>query len=181
MTATARPTDATLAAVPRPAAPGDPAPRAAVVLDHEAAFLRRRVLTAEDGTRLALDLPRATALAPGTRLVTEAGHYEVRAAQEPLMAVAAADARTLARLAWHVGNRHVPCRIEADRLVLRDDHVLSAMLEGLGATVSRMTGPFHPEGGAYGTGRVAGHSHGPHDHGGHDHGVHDHGGHHADG
>jgi urease accessory protein len=92
---------------------------------------------------------------------------EVAAADEALVEVRG----DLARLAWHIGNRHTPCQIDADRLVIRQDHVLEAMLAGLGAALDRVTGPFLPEGGAYGLGRPMGHDHGhvhDHDHG-HDH------------
>ena len=70
---------------------------------------------------------------------------------------------SLARLAWHIGNRHTPCQIGPDCLVIRQDHVLEAMLAKLGADVTHDTRPFTPEGGAYGMGRTMGHSHG-HDH-----------------
>jgi urease accessory protein len=65
----------------------------------------------------------------------------------------------LTRLAWHIGNRHTPCQIEADHLVIRADHVLAAMLTGLGASVTPAKAPFTPEGGAYGHGRTMGHEH----------------------
>ena len=67
----------------------------------------------------------------------------------------------LHRLAWHIGNRHTPCQIEPTRLLIRRDHVLEAMLAQLGAKVAYVTEAFKPEGGAYGTGRTMGHSHGP--------------------
>jgi urease accessory protein len=63
------------------------------------------------------------------------------------------------RLAWHIGNRHTPCQIEAHRLVIRADHVLADMLRGLGAEVTEATEAFTPEGGAYGLGRTMGHAH----------------------
>ena len=68
----------------------------------------------------------------------------VRAAVEPLLEVRG----DLARLAWHIGNRHAPARIEADRLLVRRDRVMAQMLEGLGAALAEIDGPFVPEGGA---------------------------------
>ena len=98
---------------------------------------------------------------------------EVIAAEEELMEVQG----DLHRYAWHIGNRHAPCQIEGDRLLIRRDHVLRAMLEWLGAVVKDVVEPFTPEGGAYGMGRVMGHAHGAapgHGHGpGHDHHHHD--------
>ena len=63
------------------------------------------------------------------------------------------------RLAWHIGNRHAPCQIEAQRLVIRKNHVMQEMLVQLGATLTPVTEPFTPEGGAYGHGRTHGHEH----------------------
>ena len=77
------------------------------------------------------------------------------------------------RLAWHLGNRHLPTEIQADRLLIRDDHVIVAMLQGLGAELRKVDAPFNPEGGAYGEhNRQPGHQHhhDDHDHGdGHHH------------
>jgi urease accessory protein len=104
--------------------------------------------------------------------VTEDGrHIRVVAKPEALMEVSAGDRGKLVRLAWHVGNRHLPTEIAGATLYLRHDHVIAAMLEQLGATVRFVNRPFNPEGGAYGHGRTHGHSHG-HDH--HDHGHHHH-------
>ena len=65
----------------------------------------------------------------------------------------------LVRIAWHIGNRHTPCQMTADHLLIREDRVLQAMLEQLGASVTAVTAPFTPEGGAYGHGRTHGHEH----------------------
>ena len=69
----------------------------------------------------------------------------------------------LPRLAWHIGNRHTPCQVDGDRLLIQNDPVIRHMLGQLGATVTEVTEPFTPEGGAYGHGRTMGHDHG-HDH-----------------
>ncbi len=136
-----------------------------VDLDYDARFLRRKRLTTVSGLSVLVDLPEAVSLDHGDGLLLKAGGViGVRAQAEPLLAVRGAN---LARLAWHIGNRHTPCQIESDRLLIREDHVLRHMLEGLGAAVETLTGPFRPEGGAYGHGRTMGHDHG-HSHG-HDH------------
>ena len=148
----------------RPPCAGDPPPVGVVELDSQDRWLRRRPLTANDGVRLMVDMSDARVLPDGERLVAEDGrHWEVRAAPEPLLSVAAPD---LARIAWHVGNRHAPCQIGPDRILVRDDPVMRRMLEGLGASVAPVVAPFEPEGGAYGHGRTHGHSHGHGD--GHD-------------
>ena len=70
----------------------------------------------------------------------------------------------LPRIAWHIGNRHTPCQIESDRLLIQRDHVIADMLRRIGAEVIEVIEPFTPEGGAYGHGRTHGHDH-SHSHG----------------
>ena len=60
---------------------------------------------------------------------------------------------------WHVGNRHTPCQINSDHLLIQADPVIGHMLEHLGAVVEPLTAPFNPEGGAYGHGRTHSHEH----------------------
>jgi urease accessory protein len=139
-------------------------PAARVTLGYDARFLRRKRLKTDTGDAFVVDLPETVSLNQGDCFVLEDGRFvEVAAAEEPVLVVTG----DLARLAWHVGNRHTPCQIEADRLLIRRDHVLEAMLRTLGATVAEAVEPFTPEGGAYGHGRTLGHDHGPghlHDH-----------------
>jgi urease accessory protein len=143
-----------------------------VALDYEGRFLRRRRLVTAAGAEILADLAEAVSLEDGDALEIETGALVgIVAAPEPLLEVRGA---SLARLAWHIGNRHTPCRIEENRLLIRADHVLAGMLRGLGADVVEVTAPFTPEGGAYGHGRVMGHDHGHGPGHGHDHG-HDHG------
>ena len=77
----------------------------------------------------------------------------VRAAPEAVLDITAADALALARIAWHLGNRHTPTQILPGCLRIRADHVLEHLLtDHLGAAVTATTAPFDPEGGAYGHG-----------------------------
>lgn len=136
------------------------APAATVTLDYDARFLRRKRLVTDQGDALLVDLPAMVSLEPGDALETDDGQrVEVRAADEPVVRVTGP---ALARLAWHIGNRHTPCQVAADHLVIRRDPVLEAMLTGLGAALQPVLAPFRPEGGAYGHGRTLGHDHGPH-------------------
>lgn len=131
-----------------------------VVLDYEARFLRRKSLTTASGATVLVDLAETVSLNEGDVLLAEDGtRIAVAAAAEPLVEVRAVPGG-LARLAWHVGNRHTPCEVAADHLLIRRDHVLEAMLTRLGATLRPLLAPFNPEGGAYGTGRTHGHHHG---------------------
>jgi urease accessory protein len=122
-----------------------------IALDAHERHRRRIVLTTERGTRFLLDLPEATALRDGDGLLLDDGAI-VRVAGRPeaLLEIAAANASELARLAWHIGNRHIDVQIAGDRLRIRRDHVIEDMLRGLGARVTAIEAPFEPEGGAYG-------------------------------
>ena len=127
----------------------------------------------EGGLVFLLDLAESAVLRHGDGLVLEDGRVvEVRAKPEPLLEVRGRDGHHLARLAWHLGNRHLPAAIEASRILIRPDHVIAAMLVGLGATVTAVEAPFDPEGGAYaagGNGHPGAHPHGA---GGHEHHPH---------
>lgn len=137
-----------------------------VRLDYDQRFLRRRRLDSVAGEAFFVDLAETTNLNHGDAFELEDGRLiAVVAAEEPLLEIHAPD---LTRLAWHIGNRHTPCQIEAGRLLIRRDHVLQDMVERLGGHVHLVIEPFRPEGGAYGHGRTLGHSHGPEDHS-HDH------------
>jgi urease accessory protein len=142
-----------------------------VVLDADERQRRRGTLTAENGTRFLLDLPHATMLREGDGLVLEGGAIVcVAGRHEPLLEIAAATPDQLARLAWHLGNRHTDVQIVGERLRIRRDHVLAEMLKGLGAVVTEIEAPFEPEAGAYDGGHGHSHGHGHHDgHGDHEH------------
>jgi len=128
-------------------------------------FRRRVRLDTDGGEEVLLDLERAVAMAGGDGLeLDDGGWIEVRAAAEPLLEIRAAEPTRFARLAWHLGNRHIPTEIAPDAIRIRPDHVLEAMLIGLGAVVAHVVLPFQPEGGAYGgQDHGGGHGHG-HDH-----------------
>ena len=132
-----------------------------VVLDADERHRRRIALTGERGTQFLLDLPHATALRDGDGLVLEDGAI-VRVAGKPeaLVEIAAASARELARLAWHIGNRHTDMQVMGEALRIRRDHVLEDMLCGLGARLTPIEAPFEPEHSAYGHGHHHDHGHG---------------------
>jgi urease accessory protein len=121
-----------------------------VTLDAQDRHRRRIVLTGERGTIFMLDLPRATALRDGDGLLLDDGAMvRVAGNPEPLVEIAAVDSHALARLAWHIGNRHVAVQVLGDRLRIRRDHVIEDMLRGLGAVLHPIEAPFDPEPGAY--------------------------------
>jgi len=174
-------------------------PADTVVLDFDDRHRRRMAMTGTRGLEFLLDLENAVALRGGDALVLEDGRLiEVVAAPEPLVEIRGTDPHHLVRVAWHLGNRHLPTQIMAKGLRIRRDHVIEAMVKGLGARVIEIEAPFDPEGGAYAGGghahaeshahatshadAHAGHDHSTHDHASHDHSshahAHDHGDHH---
>jgi urease accessory protein len=145
-----------------------------VVLDAQDRHRRRIVFVGEQGATYLLDLPRPAQLRDGDALQLEDGALvRVTGKAEPLVEISAANPPELARLAWHLGNRHTDVQIIGDRLRIRRDHVLEAMLAGLGAKLTLLDAPFDPEGGAHDAPKH-GHAHG------HDH-AHDHPHHHRHG
>src|SRR4029450_5967141 len=137
-----------------------------VVLDFDDRHRRRMAMTGTRGLEFLLDLENAVAPPRGhARLVG------VVAAAEPLVEIRGADPLHLVRVAWHLGNRHLPTQIMPKGLRIRRDHVIEAMVKGLGARIIEIEAPFDPEGGAY---AQAAHDHAAHDHGHHDHDDHHH-------
>jgi len=155
-----------------------------VVLDFDDRHRRRMAMTGTRGLEFLLDLENAVALRGGDALVLEDGRLvEVVAAPEPLLEIKGSDPHHLIRVAWHLGNRHLPTQIMPKGLRIRRDHVIEAMVKGLGARVVEIEAPFDPEGGAYAGGHDHGHEAHTHDQARHDHShdhgpAHDHGHHH---
>jgi urease accessory protein len=145
-------------------------PAGTITLDETARHRRRMKMVSDNGIEFLLDLAEARLLRHGDGLQLDDGRViEVRAAPEDLLEIRGRDARHLLSLAWQIGNRHLAAQILPDRILIRRDHVIRDMLEGLGATVADVSAPFDPEGGAYGD------AHGAHGHGhAHAHHHHDH-------
>jgi urease accessory protein len=147
----------------------------AVLLDFDHRSRRRMVLTTETGKVLLLDLPRAVHLRDGDALRLEDGALiAVRAANEDLIEIHAHGTAEMVRIAWHLGNRHLPTQLvpgeHGGTIRIRADHVIAQMVEGLGGHWRPVSAPFDPEGGAYGGPSTShGHSHG-HSHHEHAHG-----------
>jgi urease accessory protein len=132
-----------------------------LTLDSSDRHLRRKLMTTDQGVQIMVDLPEPVPL------VLEDGRtVRIVAAKEELYEVRPGSI-PLRHLAWHIGNRHLAAQIDEDRILIRRDHVIRAMLEGLGATVTEVIGQFQPVHGAYHShehGHGHGHEHGPHGH-----------------
>jgi urease accessory protein len=111
----------------------------------------------DDGRQVGILLPRGETLRDGDLLGSDDGRVvQVRAAAESLSVAVSDDALLLARACYHLGNRHVALQIDPHRLCWLHDHVLDAMVRGLGLDVCAELAPFEPEPGAYG---AHGHAH----------------------
>lgn len=121
-----------------------------VTLDYDGRHRRRVALAGDGGLAFLLDLPQVRVVRDGDGLLLEDGRVVlVRAAEEAVAEITCDTPEALVRIAWHLGNRHLPTQLLGGRLRIRDDHVIVAMAEGLGADVRRHRAPFDPEGGAY--------------------------------
>jgi urease accessory protein len=157
-----------------------------VTLDADDRQRRRIVLTGEQGTRVLLDFDRPVTLRDGDGLVLDDGAVVlVSGLPEPIAEIEVSSPRDFVRIAWHLGNRHTDVQIAGDRIRIRRDHVLEAMLRGLGAAVTTIEAPFDPQATVphghahdhgHGHDHMRGHHHDHHDrgHGHHHHHGHDH-------
>ncbi|MBI5910516.1 MAG: urease accessory protein UreE [Betaproteobacteria bacterium] len=129
-----------------------------VVLDAQDRHRRRIVFVGEHGATYLLDLPKPALLRNGDGLLLDDGSIvRVTGKLEPLIEICAASPREMARIAWHIGNRHTDMQLAGDKLRIRRDHVLEDMLHGLGAMLTFIEAPFDPESGAYQQGHAHGH------------------------
>lgn len=129
-----------------------------VLFDYDDRYRRRVLLRSENGADLLLDLPQAVRLRHGDGLLLDGGGVVlVRARPERLLEIHAHEEGALVRIAWHLGNRHLPVQLLDDRIRIRADHVIRDMVDGLGGHVEEIEAPFDPEAGAYAG--VGGHHH----------------------
>ncbi len=132
-----------------------------VLLDFDMRHRRRIALRTEAGAELLLHLAQAARLRDGDGLaLDQGGVVRVRARPEPLLEIHAHDAGALTRIAWHLGNRHLPVQLLGEWLRIRDDHVIADMVRQLGGHMRRVEAAFDPEAGAY----AGGHHHHDDDH-----------------
>jgi len=101
----------------------------------------------DSGEEIGMVMPRGEVLRGGDRVLASDGRvFEVVSAPERLLHI---EAPSLARIAYHLGNRHVPVQVGAGFLRIAEDHVLEDLLRRLGAKVTHIEAPFEPEAGAY--------------------------------
>lgn len=150
---------------------GEPADT--VVLEFDDRHRRRVTMEGVGGLTFLLDLPETVALRSGDAIKLQDGRLvEVMGAPEALIEITGKSPEHLLQLAWQLGNRHLPVQIAGQKLRIRQDHVIVAMVQGLGGKTRSIEAAFDPEGGAYLAAQAHGHDHGHHH--GHDHGHHHH-------
>ena len=121
-----------------------------ITLDSHQRHRRRIRMTSDSGFGFLLDLQKTTFLNHGDGLVLDDGRIvKVIAASEPLFKVTGQSHYHLLRLAGQLGNRHIPAQINDDHILIRQDIVIAAMVQGMRGHVEMIKAPFTPEGGAY--------------------------------
>lgn len=134
-----------------------------VLIDWDRRHRRRILLRTEGGADVLLDLPQAVRLRHGDGLALDGGGVvRVEARPERLLDIHAHSPAELVRIAWHLGNRHLPVQLMGSHIRIRADYVIADMVRGLGGHVAELDAPFDPEAGAYAGG-------GHHHQGGDDH------------
>ena len=121
-----------------------------ITLDFDHRYRRRLRFATAEGVEVLLDLPEAVHIRNGDALGLDDGSFvAVEAAPEKLLEIRARDADMLARLAWHLGNRHLSVQFLPGALRILEDHVIGKMITLLGGSAKPILAPFDPEPGAY--------------------------------
>ena len=151
-----------------------------LILNFEQRSSKQGFVFTGKGTCIEFAFDEPPALATDDALVLDDGRIvEIVADAEPVIEARPADPAALARLAWLLGNRHVPIQVFANRLRVQRNPVIEALLKEGGAKLAELSAPFEPDG-AMMAGHDHGHHHG-HDHDHHHDHDHDHHGHHHHG
>ena len=121
-----------------------------ITLDAQDRSIRRKLIKTDSGKDVLVDLPLTAYFEDGDHLELDDGTYlEICAAEEDLYEITGSSPADISQLAWHIGNRHLPAQIEYNRILIKRDHIIKAMLVGLHATVIETRDQFEPLHGAY--------------------------------
>ena len=128
-----------------------------IELSYDERFLRRKKLTSYNGIEFLVDLKNTISLKKDDMFKLDSGLLiNVRYKIEELLEI---KGNNLMQLIWHIGNRHIPCQIEENRILIQNDKVIEEMILRLNGQTKVVLETFDPEGGAYGIGRTHGHRH----------------------
>ena len=128
-----------------------------IELSYDERFLRRKKLRSYNGIEFLVDLKNTISLKKDDMFKLDSGLLiNVRYKIEELLEI---KGNNLMHLIWHIGNRHIPCQIEENRILIQNDKVIEEMILRLNGQTKVVLEAFDPEGGAYGIGRTHGHRH----------------------
>ena len=128
-----------------------------ISLSYDQRFLRRKKLVSDNGLEFLVNLPETKSLSENQAFRLQSGNLIlIKNKKENLLEI---KGKNLMQLIWHIGNRHIPCQIKKDRILIQYDEVIKKMILKLGGKVKKVSKPFQPEGGAYGIGRTHSHKH----------------------
>ena len=128
-----------------------------ISLSYDERFLRRKKLVSDNGLEFLVNLPETKSLSENQAFKLESGNFIlIKNKKEKLLEI---KGKNLMQLIWHIGNRHMPCQIKKDKILIQHDEVIKKMILKLGGKVKKVSKPFKPEGGAYGIGRTHSHKH----------------------
>ena len=128
-----------------------------ITLNYHERFIRRKKLVSDNNFEFLVNLPETISVNKDEGFLLENDQIIlIKYAKETLIEIKSDD---LIKIAWHIGNRHIPCQIENDRLLIQEDKVIEKLILRLGGSIKTILEEFCPEGGAYGLGRTHGHKH----------------------
>ena len=128
-----------------------------ITLSYHQRFIRRKKLVSDNQIEFLVNLPETVSLNHNSGLLLNDGSLIlIKSAKEDLLEIIS---ENLMKIIWHIGNRHIPCQIEKERLLIKHDKTIENLIIKLGGTIKKIEEEFNPEGGAYGLGRTHGHSH----------------------
>ena len=128
-----------------------------ITLTYDQRFIRRKKLVSDNNLGFLVNLSETVSLKKNDGFLLDNGSIIlIKSAEEELLEITS---NNLMKITWHIGNRHIPCQIENERLLIQVDTVIENLIIKLGGYVKKVKEEFNPEGGAYGLGRTHGHKH----------------------
>ena len=128
-----------------------------ITLSYNQRFIRRKKLVSDNKIEFLVNLPETVSLNKNNGfLLDDDSIIIIKCKKEELLEIIS---ENLMKIIWHIGNRHIPCQLEKDRLLIQHDKVIEKLIIKLGGHVRKIKDEFDPEGGAYGLGRTHGHKH----------------------
>ena len=128
-----------------------------ITLTYDQRFIRRKKLVSDNNFGFLVNLSETVSLKKNDGFLLDNGSIIlIKSAEEELLEITS---NNLMKITWHIGNRHIPCQIENERLLIQVDKVIENLITKLGGHVKKVKEEFNPEGGAYGLGRTHGHKH----------------------